>query len=104
MDREQLGYPYNAGGKFKTLQARCTRIWQFFIKLNIHSADDPGIPRLGSHPRERERHEFHRKTCTRMFRVVLFITAPKLKESKSLSTGEWMTHWGVSHQSLDFAI
>ena len=54
---------------------------QLLKKLNTDLLDDPAVPLLGIYPRELNKY-VHRKTCTQIFIVALFITAKKVEATQ----------------------
>ena len=73
-------------------------VWLFLKKLSRELSYNPAIPLPGIHPRELKTYA-HMKTYTWMLILALFIRAKKWKQTKCLSTDEWInkifTHWNI---------
>ena len=67
------------------------RVWQVFVFVfvftKLYSPHSPAISFFGMYPR-RMKSYVHRKICTRVFKIVLFIMAPNWKQPKCPSAGE----------------
>ena len=62
-------------------------VWRFLRELKIELPYDPAIPLLGIYP---DKTIIHKDTCTSMFIAALFTIARIWKQSKCLSTDEWI--------------
>ena len=63
-------------------------VWQFLRKLDIVLPEDPALPLLGIFPEDFP--ACNKDTCFTMFISALFIIARSWKESRCLSTEEWI--------------
>lgn len=71
-DVEQLVLSHTCWEEYTSVQASSNIIWQDLLKLNIHIQYDLAIPRLVEMPVEMCT-DVYKKTCARIFKVVLFI-------------------------------
>ena len=62
-------------------------VWRFLKKLGIKPTYDPAIPLLGIFPQETIS---EKDTCTPVFMAALFTIAMTQKQSRCLSTDEWI--------------
>ena len=62
-------------------------VWRFLKKLGIRPPYDPAIPLLGIYPEE---NRVEKDTCISLFIVALFAIARTWKQSRCLSTDEWI--------------
>ena len=62
-------------------------VWRFLKKLGIKPIYDPAIPLLGIFPQETIS---EKDTCTPVFMAALFTIAMTQKQSRCLSTDEWI--------------
>ena len=70
-------------------------VWRFLRKLKIELPFDPAMPLLGIYP---EKTMTQKDTCTPMFIAALYTIAKTWKQSKCLSTGEWIKNCGTYAQ------
>ena len=71
----------------KLVQLLWRKVWRFLKKLKIELPYDPAIPFLGIYP---QKTMVQRDTCTPMFNTALFTIGQTWKQSKGLSTDEWI--------------
>ena len=83
------GHPHPLLMGMSNNQLLWKRVWQLLKRLNINLAYDPGIPLLTLYSGKMETC-VHRKTGTWMIPAALGIITQNWKQSKSLSTSEWM--------------
>ena len=88
----------------KLIQPLWKTVWRFLKKLGIKPPYDPAIPLLGIYPEEIK---IEKDTCTPMFTVALFTIARTWKQSRCLSTDEWIkklwyihTQWNIQFSSV----
>ena len=62
-------------------------VWKLLKKLGIKPPYDPEIPLLGIYPEETK---IERDTCIPLFIIALFTIAITWKQSRCLSTDEWI--------------
>ena len=62
-------------------------VWRFLKKLKIELPYDPAIPLLGIYP---EKTIIQKDTCTPVFTAALLTIVRSWKQSKCLSTDEWI--------------
>ena len=72
----------------KLVQPLWKSVWRFLRKLETVLLDDAAIPLLGIYPEVAP--TCNKDTCSTMFITALFITARSRKETRCLSTEEWI--------------
>lgn len=74
-------------------------VWQFLQKLNIDLAYNPTIPFLGIYvPKSNENLGPHKDLHKKVMVVAALVTAaPKWKQPKCLSPGEWISRMWYMH-------
>jgi hypothetical protein len=75
--------------KCKLVQPQWKTVWWFLKKLKIELTYDPEIPLLRIHPKECPLGS-KKGTCSPMFIAALFSIAKLCKQSKYLTTDEWI--------------
>ena len=75
---KKLEPSYTTDGHVKMVQPYWKRVWQSLSKLSTELPYDPAIIFLGIYSRELKTYVC-RKTCTPIFRAVLFLIAEKWK-------------------------
>ena len=63
-------------------------IWRFLRKLEVDLPEDSAIPLLGIYPKDAP--PCHRRMCTTMFIVALFVIARNWKQPRYPITEEWI--------------
>ena len=63
-------------------------VWQFLRKSGINLPQDSAITPLGIYPKDEQ--SYHKGICSIMFIAVLFVIARTWKQSRCLSTKEWI--------------
>ena len=65
------------------------RVWRFYKKLKIELLHGPPIPLLDIYTKQMKT-QIQKDTCTYMFIAVLFTIAKIRKQTKGVSTDEWI--------------
>ena len=82
---------------WQALSGHCQISQQFLKKLNTDLPYGPGIPLLGTQPRELKTH-VHTKTCTWIF-IILLVVMKREKNPSCPSSDEWIVscnkEWSV---------
>ena len=69
------------------------------MKLNVQLLYNVAIALLGIDPSEMKT-QVHTRTCTEMFIEALLIIAKNWKQSRCLSTAEWLCKWNATEYYL----
>ena len=81
------GNPLALWWEYKLIQPLWRTVWRFLKKLKIELPYDPAIPLLGIYP---EKTIIQKDTCTPVFTAALLTIVRSWKQSKCLSTDEWI--------------
>jgi hypothetical protein len=73
----------------KLIQPLWKTVWRYLMKLKIELPYDPAIPHLRIYPKECKL-GYNKCTCTPIFLAAQFTIAKVWKQSRCLTTDEWI--------------